>query len=148
MSLVLPFKKGIVIAVRKFDDSEKYSNVAPPRKWGWLILFSSSATLLCCALPIFLVSLGFGSVVASIYGEYFPWLKWFGLNEGLTFGITAFILACAGWFLYRPGRTCPADAEMAEICNRAHRWNKRFFWVAVIVWLIGAFAAFVMPLFV
>ena len=31
----------------------------------WLTLFVTSGTLLCCALPIILVSMGFGAVVAS-----------------------------------------------------------------------------------
>ena len=32
----------------------------------WVTLFVTSATLLCCALPILLVTLGFGVVVASL----------------------------------------------------------------------------------
>ncbi|MDQ7050407.1 MAG: hypothetical protein Q9M92_13100 [Enterobacterales bacterium] len=52
--------------------------IKTPKKWGVIILFTSSATLLCCALPILLVSLGMGAVVASLYGEYLPWLRWFG----------------------------------------------------------------------
>lgn len=142
-SLALRFKKTKVIAV----DSANHRESKVTKKWGWLVLFFSSTTLLCCALPIFLVSLGLGSVVASIYGEYFPWLKWFGLNEGLTFGLTAIMLSVATWFLYRRGRACPVDPEMAKICSNAHKWNIRFYWSAVIVWLIGAFAAFIMPLF-
>lgn len=29
-----------------------------PRRWSWLLLFTTSGTLLCCAIPITLVSLG------------------------------------------------------------------------------------------
>ena len=32
----------------------------------WRTLFIASGTLLCCALPILLVTLGFGAVVASL----------------------------------------------------------------------------------
>ena len=32
----------------------------------WLTLFIASGTLLCCALPILLVTLGFGALVASL----------------------------------------------------------------------------------
>ena len=123
------------------------NEIKKPRKWGVLILFASVPTLLCCALPILLVSLGMGSVVASLYGDYFPWLRWFGLHEHITFGVTAAILLVAGWTIYRPGRTCPADPELAKACNSAHKWNVRFYWGAVIIWCIGAFSAFVMPLF-
>jgi hypothetical protein len=118
-----------------------------PRKWGVLILFASTTTLVCCALPILLVSLGMGAVAASLYGEYFPWLRWFGLHEYITFGVTAAILAIATWALYRPGRACPADPMLAEQCNNAHKWNIRFLWSSVVVWCIGAFSAFILPYF-
>ena len=41
-------------------------NIKNPKCWGWLILFASTSTLLCCALPILLVSLGLGAVVVSM----------------------------------------------------------------------------------
>lgn len=120
-------------------------NIKKPGKWGVLVLFSSIPTLLCCALPILLVSIGMGSVVAAIYGDYFPWLRWFGLHENITFGTTALILVLAGWAIYRLGRTCPADPELAVACNAAHKWNIRFYWAAVVIWCVGFFAAFVLP---
>lgn len=118
------------------------------RRWGLLILFTSSTTLLCCALPILFVSLGMGAVVASIYGDYFPWLRWFGLNGGITFGVTFAILALAGWVLFKPGRSCPADPQLAIKCNSARKWNLRFYWSSLIIWCVGAVSAFVLPLFI
>ena len=118
-----------------------------PRTWGWLILFASMPTLLCCALPILLVSLGMGAVVASVYGEYFPFLRWFGLHEETTFGVTSLILLAAGLALYRPGRACPSDQELARQCESAHRWNVRLYWTSVLIWCVGFSAAYVPPLF-
>jgi len=89
-----------------------------------------------------------GATVAALYGDYLPWLGWFGLNEGITFGATALILIIASWFLFRSGRTCPADPKLAKSCELAHQWNLRFFWGSVIIWGIGAFTAFILPLFV
>jgi len=117
-----------------------------PRKWGVLLLFISIPTLLCCALPILFVSLGVGSVVALLYGEYFPFLQWFGRNTHITFGVTALILLVAGWALYRPDRTCPIDPWLSDVCNAAHKWNLRFFWSSVAIWCISAFTAFLLPL--
>lgn len=116
-----------------------------PRKWAWLVLFASLPTLICCALPILLVSLGFGSVVAAIYSEYLPFLKWFGLNSTLTFSITIIILLLTAYALYRPSRTCPANPELAMACESTQKWNRRFFWIALFIWIIGAFTTFVMP---
>ena len=118
-----------------------------PRRWGWLVLFASVPTLLCCALPILLVSLGMGAVVASVYGEYFPFLRWFGLYEQVTFGVSAIILLAAGWALYRSGRACPSDRELGIQCASAHRWNVRLYWTSVLIWCVGFSAAYVLPLF-
>lgn len=122
------------------------NNVVKPKKWGVWILFASVPTLLCCALPVVLVSLGMGSVVVSLYSDHLPFLQWFGMNEHITFGVTAVLLVLTGWLLYRPGRSCPTDPKMAQACQSANRWNQRFFWSAVVIWCIGAFFAFILPL--
>jgi len=40
-----------------------------PWRWAWLVLFAFSTTLVCCALPILLVSLGLGAVSASLFAN-------------------------------------------------------------------------------
>ena len=58
------------------------------------------------------------------------------------------VLAITCWLLFRPGRYCPADPELAAQCESAHRWNVRFFWVSVIVWVMGFAAAYLaLPVF-
>lgn len=116
-------------------------NPVASRKWGWLLLFTSSATLLCCALPLLLVSLGLGAVSASLFSTL-PWLTWLGLHKAWTFGITGLILALAGWAIYRSGRSCPTDPTKAEICAKATRWNKRMWLLALALWIIGFFTAY------
>ena len=122
------------------------TNATKPRKWGVFLLFATVPTLLCCALPILLVSLGLGSVVASIYGDYFPFLRWFGLNEGITFGIATVILIVSAWVIYRPGQQCPADPELAAACDNAKKWNRRFFWGAIVIYCVGVYSAYILPL--
>ena len=58
------------------------------------------------------------------------------------FVVSAAVLVLTGWLLYRPGRACPIDPELAEQCAMAHRWNLRFFWVAAVVWMFGVAAAY------
>lgn len=111
-----------------------------PRKWGWLVLLTTSTTLVCCVIPIVLVSLGMGAVVASLYGK-FTVLTFIGRNDNAALAVTSVILLLAGWALYRPGRTCPADPVLAEQCRNADRWNHRLFVVSCIIWLIGLFFA-------
>jgi len=52
------------------------------------------------------------------------------------------MLALSGWLMYRPGRVCPTDTELDEICNRTHVWNKRIYWTSIMIWGIGFFAAY------
>ncbi len=117
------------------------SEATSPRKWAWIVLFTSSSTLICCALPILLVSLGLGAVSASLFAS-FPFLVTLAQYKTWMFLSSAAVLALTGWLLYRSGRACPADPELAEQCERAHRWNLRFFWVASAVWTVGVAAAY------
>ena len=120
-------------------------NIQNPRCWGWLILLASTSTLLCCALPILLVSLGLGAVVASMSSNL-PFLITLSQHKSWIFSGSFVLLLIAGWALYRPGRVCPVNLVLAEKCATAHKWNQRFYWCAVIVWLIGFFSAYVLVL--
>lgn len=104
-------------------------------------LFLSAATLLCCALPILLVSLGLGALAAGLVGEW-PWLVTLSRYKAWLFGITALLLATGGWAIYRAGRHCPADPVLARACAQADRWNRRIWWLAIGVWSTGAFMAY------
>lgn len=113
-----------------------------PRQWGWLPLFTSAGTLVCCALPVLLVSLGMGTVVASMAANV-PFLITLSLYKAWVFAFSGLLLLISGWFLYRPGRSCPVDPELANLCESAHKWNLRLYWGSVVVWLVGFFFAFV-----
>lgn len=114
-----------------------------PKKWGWLVLFASTGTLLCCALPILLVSLGMGAVVASVATNV-PFLITLSMHKGWVFAGSGVVLLLGGWALYRPGRICPAEPELRKLCDSAHKWNVRLFWGAITIWCIGFFAAFLL----
>lgn len=104
-------------------------------------LLFSGGTLLCCALPILLVSLGLGAGVVYMTNA-FPWLVLLSHYKIWTFIISGAFLALTAWVIYRPGRSCPTDPELARLCMKADRWNRRVFWVTVMVYGIGFFAAY------
>lgn len=114
-----------------------------PKSWSWVLLFTTSATLTCCALPILLVSVGLGSAVASMASAA-PWLITMSLYKGWVFVISGLLIAFSAWAVYRPGRSCPSDPNLAAACERADRWNRRFLWVSAGFWCAGFFAAFVL----
>ncbi len=108
---------------------------------SWLTLFASTGTLICCALPIILVTLGLGATVAALTSS-FPFLITLSLHKGWVFAGSGAMLLLSGWLMYRPGRSCPADPELGRVCNKTHVWNQRIYWSSVTIWGIGFFAAF------
>jgi len=113
---------------------------------GWLALFTSFGTLLCCALPILLVLMGFGAVVATITHQ-FPWLVTLAEHGTWMFGISGWLLAVCAWVIWGQRTTCPTDPALAASCQQAKRWNQYLFGGALAIWGIGfTFAFLLLPL--
>ena len=112
-----------------------------PRTWTWVVLFTSSTTLVCCALPILLVTLGLGAVSASLFANL-PILITLAQYKGWMFTGSGAVMLLTAWLLFRSGRACPSDSGLAELCESAYRWNTRFFWASVVIWVFGFAAAY------
>ncbi len=108
----------------------------------WLALFTTMGTLVCCALPISLVALGMGATMASLVSNV-PFLVTLSQHKILVFTISGSLLALSGWLLYRSGRACPTDPQLAALCAKTQKWNRRIYWSSVSIWGVGFFAAFV-----
>ena len=102
----------------------------------WLALFIASGTLLCCALPILLVTLGFGAVVASL-NYNIPGLIFLAEHKVWTLAAAALVLVVLAWVIWRPNQRCPIDPILAALCEKSKRWNKRIFWLSVMFWFVG-----------
>lgn len=109
---------------------------------GWVSLFASTGTWICCALPILLVTLGAGAILAGIMSR-FPFLVVLGEQKNWMFAVSGLLLAAAAVMTWRTGRRCPADPVLVLRCQRVQRWNKRIVWISVIVWVIGFISAYV-----
>lgn len=108
-----------------------------------LTLFTTTGTLICCALPITLVTLGLGSAVIGLTSAA-PWLITLSHYKIWVFAGSAALLGLGGWLLYRPGRSCPADPELGALCNRLDAWNRRIYWGSVTIWAVGFLAAYLL----
>lgn len=108
---------------------------------SWLALFASFGTLVCCALPLLLVTLGFGATVAALTSSI-PWLISLSEHKEWIFLASGVLLLLAAWLVHRPGQSCPPDPALQRLCNRARTWNGRIFWLSVATWSIGFFAAY------
>jgi len=109
---------------------------------GFFTLFASSGTLICCALPIILVTLGMGATVAAMTSS-FPFLIVLSQHKIWVFVISGLMLLVSAMVIYRPNQSCPIDSKQARICQTTKKWNKRVYWFSVVIWSIGFFAAFI-----
>jgi len=64
--------------------------------------------------------------------------------KGWIFAASGAGLLGAAFLLYRPGRTCPTDPRVARMCAVADRWNRRVLGLAGALWVLGAFAAYLL----
>ncbi|WP_273241796.1 hypothetical protein [Hyphomonas atlantica corrig.] len=115
---------------------------APSTLPAFLSLFTSTGTLICCALPALLVSIGAGAVMAGLI-EAVPQITWLGKKKELVFSIAAGMIAMAGaWQWHARSLPCPVDPAQARACTRARRISWIVWWISVGAFVIGAFFAF------
>ena len=110
-----------------------------------LSILTSSSTLICCALPALLVTIGAGATLAGLVSA-FPQLIWLSSHKTLVFGGAAIVLTIAGVLQYQArSAPCPADSKLAVACARARRISWVMYLVSLTLFGIGAFFAFLMP---
>jgi hypothetical protein len=106
-------------------------------------LFGSFGTLLCCALPALLVSVGAGAVMASLVTTI-PQLVWISEHKIPLFLFAGIMLVVSGVTTYFNRRLpCPADPAQAESCRRTRRRSAAIFSVSALLYAIGFYFAFV-----
>jgi len=107
-----------------------------------LSLFASTSTLLCCALPALLVTIGAGAVMAGISSNV-PGYVWLTEQKVPLFLLSGLLLALAMFFRWRSRNApCPADPAAAQACTRLRRWSGIILWASIGIYLIGGFFAF------
>ena len=100
-------------------------------------LFSSMSTLICCALPALLVSIGLGTTMVGLVTT-FPQLIWLSENKFLIFTSSFIMLAISVYMQYRARfLPCPIDQYEARACAYARLWSKWVTIFSIIVWTIG-----------
>ena len=111
-----------------------------------LSLFTSSGTLICCALPALLVTLGAGAALSSLVSAV-PQLVWLSGNKAAVFGTAAAMLAVAGALQWRARNApCPVDPALRNACLRTRKTSLRIYFFSLAVMAVGAWFAFVQPL--
>ena len=115
---------------------------------NYLSLFTSSGTIICCALPALLVSMGAGAALSSLI-TVFPQLVILSIYKIPIF-IGAFImLIIAGMLQYQSrGLPCPTDKKQAYACMQTRKASMIIYFTSVGIFIIGLLFAFIIPLFI
>ena len=108
-------------------------------------LLGSLSTLLCCALPALLVTLGLGAVMAGLVSTL-PWLTVLSEYKIYTFSVAIILLTAASFAAWR-GRhaPCPTDSAQAKLCSKLRRINVVVLAISWTFVIIGLTVAFVLP---
>ena len=124
-------------------------DVAGKSRWVNIVsLFTSTSTLICCALPALLVAIGAGAALSSLVSTV-PQLVWISEHKGPVFGFAGVMLLLAGLLQWHARNApCPADPALAAACQRTRRNSLRVYWLSVAIFVIGAWFAFVAPLLI
>ena len=108
-----------------------------------LALFGSTSTLLCCALPALLISLGAGAVMAGLTSAI-PGLMWLSAQKNVLFIAAGALLAVSsivGW--HQRSAPCPTDPEKAANCLQLRRFNARLLTTSWLAYGCGVFFAYI-----
>jgi hypothetical protein len=113
-----------------------------------LTLLGSFSTLICCALPALLVSLGAGAAMIGLVST-FPQLIWLSEHKIGLFTVAGVLLAASGISRYLARNApCPIDPAAAQACMKLRKVSLAVFCFSGLVYATGFFFAFVIKYFV
>ena len=115
---------------------------------GYVSLFTSLGTLLCCALPSLLVLIGLGATVASVVSTA-PWLISLSRHKTWMFATAGLLIATNFVYVFRiaprlqqTSQSCPVDQP--STCGTASRMSRMILWTSAGIYLVGLFSAYLL----
>jgi hypothetical protein len=110
-----------------------------------LSLFASTSTLVCCALPALLITIGAGAVMAGLTAAV-PGIMWLSANKGPLFIASGVLLSASAFMQWRARNApCPADPEQAAACNALRALSRRILIGSYSLYATGVFFAYLWP---
>lgn len=126
----------------------EYKELKKPHNQNWkqkassfFALFTSTGTLICCALPAAVAAFAGGAAVTSMVST-FPWMVTLSAQKEWIFLGAAVMLAISGVLIYWPKGRIACSVTGGEGCEVAGRFTKTMFWASVTIFLTGAFFAY------
>jgi len=114
---------------------------------NYLSLFTSGGTIVCCALPALMVSIGAGAALSSLI-TVFPQLVILSIYKIQIFMGAFMMLIISGVLQYQTRKLpCPADKKQAVTCIRTRKISLVIYFASIGIFTIGLLFAFIIPLF-
>ena len=110
-------------------------------------LFTSSSTLICCALPAVFVLIGAGASFASLL-SVFPFLIILSKYK-LAITAAAFaVIVLAGYVNYKTYyMPCPVDPEAGRACKQTRKNSRLIYYVSVAIFCFSTIFTYIIPRF-
>ncbi len=113
---------------------------------SYFTLFGSLSTLICCALPALLVSLGLGAVLAGLASNV-PALIWVSEHKIQVFIFSGLMLSLNGFLLWKnKDAPCPIDPKLRDACLSGRKTSRKIYFISLVIFAIGFFFAYIAPL--
>ena len=115
-----------------------------PKLLSVLTLFTSSGTLICCALPMVIATIAGGASVGTLL-TLFPWLIPLSMHKEWIFMLSGILIAISGYLTFRRSSEVACDTNSGEEgCDITGRFNKRMFYLSSFIFLIGGFVSYLL----
>ena len=116
-----------------------------PLVGSMLSLFASSGTLICCALPALLVSIGAGAALSS-FVSVFPGIVRISEYKEIVFGFAGLMLCVGGLAQWRARHApCPIDITLRRACLKTRRISLWLYLSSLALFFFGGWFAFIQP---
>ena len=107
-----------------------------------LTAIASISTLICCALPAFLVFMGAGSVL-SVFISFFPQFPMISQYKIEIFTISLIIILFAGvGQMYAKTLPCLTGKDQSLSCSKIRKRSFQLFIASIILYITGFYFAF------
>ncbi len=114
-----------------------------PKIIQFFTLFTSTGTLLCCALPAMLAAIACGTAIASML-SIFPWLIFLSRHKSWIFLVAGILIAVSALFAFRPQNKLVCAINGGKTCATASGFSRFILYVSLLIYFTGFFFAYLL----
>jgi uncharacterized iron-regulated membrane protein len=119
--------------------------LAANQRASLLSLLTSTSTLICCALPALMVTIGAGAALSSVISAV-PQLVWLSEYKLPIFAFAALMMVISGVLQWRARNApCPTDPALASLCTKTRKRALVAYLLSWCILAVGVWFAFIAP---